>query len=95
MGEGWLGARALPPSFPQPSHQHASQQRDEAEEAFKTWNPLIWQFIKARGLFAADPVDEMLDPPLPRRRSLWERLMVVFRRDVVDRFGRRIISTRK
>ena len=69
--------------------------RGEAEEAFKTWNPLIWQFIKARGLFVADPVDEMFDPPAPRRRSPWERLMIVFRREVVDRFGRGMSSVKK
>jgi tRNA(adenine34) deaminase len=88
-------SNAMPEVFAPPPETVGGYLSDEAEEAFKIWNPLIWQFIKARGLFVADPVADEFDPPLPRRRGLWERLMVVFRRDVVDRFGRRIAGARK
>ena len=88
-------SNAMPEVFAPPPEIIGGYLRDEAEETFKNWNPLIWQFIKARGLFVADPVDEMFDPPAPRRRSPWERLMIVFRRDVVDRVGRRMAATKK
>jgi tRNA(adenine34) deaminase len=89
-------SNAMPEVFAPPPEIVVGYLHDEVEDTFRSWNPIIWQFIKARGLFVAAPeADQSADPPQPRRRGLWERLMVVFRRDVVDRFGRRIVSTRK
>jgi tRNA(adenine34) deaminase len=89
-------SNAMPEVFAPPPEIVVGYLYDEVEDTFRSWNPIIWQFIKARGLFVAAPgADQSADPPQPRRRGLWERLMVVFRRDVVDRFGRRIVTTRK
>ena len=82
---------AMPEVFAPPPEIVAGYLRDEVEEAFKQWNPLIWKFISERGLLVAGPREAGLAPVrvIPRQRSLKERLMAVFRRTVVDRVGRR------
>jgi len=79
----------MPEVFAPPPEIVAGYLRDEAEEVLKAWKPLVWRFIKARGLLTADADD---DQPILRnafrRRRVWERLMIVFRRTVADRFGR-------
>ena len=56
----------------------------EAADIFAAWNPLFWRFIRSRELFVAGPV------AVPtRRHKAWRRVVNAFRRDVIDRIGRR------
>ena len=82
-------SNAMPEVFAPPPEIVAGYLRDEAADVLKAWNPLVWRFIKARGLLAVDADHERAGlPDTFRRRRMWERVMIVFRRTVADRFGR-------
>lgn len=70
----------MPEVFAAPPEIVAGCLRNEAEEVLKSWHPLIWNFIRARGLFVASPAEDNGVQDIPRRRGMSERLMAVFRR---------------
>jgi tRNA(adenine34) deaminase len=82
---------AMPEVFAPPPEIVAGYLRDEVEEVFKRWNPLIWKFISERGLFVAGAGEggHAQVHVIRRQNGLKERLMAIFRRTVIDRVGRR------
>ncbi len=64
--------------------------QDEAVGAMRSWNPLFWNIIRARGLLV--PVDAGAPASdgaaAPRRSSLWERAGNALRVAIVDRLWR-------
>ena len=78
----------MPEVFALPPEIVAGYMEKEAEEVFATWNPLIWQFIKSRGLFVAHPAKEKIQGAHARRNGIGERIVNAFRRIVIDRIGR-------
>jgi tRNA(adenine34) deaminase len=83
-------AASMPEVFAPPPEIVAGYMDQEAAEVFRTWNPLIWQFIAKRGIFV--PGATWTEGPIRsggvRRNGVWERFMKVFRRTVTDRIGR-------
>jgi hypothetical protein len=54
---------------------------NEAQRAWRDWNPLVWEMIKLRGLLIdpnAQPPSTQLYPA--HARSLWHHLQFLFRR---------------
>jgi tRNA(adenine34) deaminase len=82
---------AMPEVFAPPPEIVLGYMEREAEEVFKTWHPLIWQFIKARGLFIVHPPEHKRAnlSSRARRTRIWQRIVNAFRRIVIDRIGRR------
>jgi tRNA(adenine34) deaminase len=83
-------SRRMPEVFAPPPTIVAGFMAREAEAALREWNPLIWMAIKRRRLF----VTEAPDKPSVRERRLprlgqSELLLMLLRRHVFDRFGRR------
>lgn len=78
-----LLSSTMPEVFAPPPEIVAGFMEVEAEEIFATWHPLIWRFMKTRGLFVRH--HETSDQ---RRRGIRERIMNAFRRLVIDRIGR-------
>lgn len=78
----------MPEVFAPPPEIITGYLQDEAEEILRSWNPLAWRFIKARGLFVAHASGELVAPLTIRRRGMRERFMIFFRWAVSDRFGR-------
>lgn len=75
-------SRAMPEVFGSVPEVIAGMSRHEAEEVWRSWNPLIWAVIKSRGyLGGGDGLDgcERL-PAIPQRSKLLRRLFNVFRR---------------
>jgi tRNA(adenine34) deaminase len=66
----------------------AGSMSHEAADIFANWNPLFWRFIKSRGLFVAGPV-AVYAPGGTRRNKVWRWTVNAFRRNVIDRIGRR------
>jgi tRNA(adenine34) deaminase len=57
---------------------------DEAEEIFRQWHPLIWQFIRSRGLFVRHGRQSVEGKP----NGIREWIRSALRRGVFDRIGR-------
>ena len=77
---------AMPEVFAAAPEIVAGSMSKEAADIFAAWNPLFWRFIRSRGLFVAGPV--AVQAPA-RRNKAWRRVVNAFRRDVIDRIGRR------
>ena len=81
---------AIPEVFAEPPEIVAGYMENEAEEVFKTWHPLIWQFIKSRRLFVRHsdgPAHATINRET-HRNDTWHRIKNAFRRIVIDRIGR-------
>jgi tRNA(adenine34) deaminase len=88
LGDHGLSA-SMPEVFAAPPEIVTGYMEMEAEEVFKTWHPLIWQFIKSRGLFVLHPSELKGTYSGSRRSGVWGRIVDAFRRIVIDRIGRR------
>lgn len=84
-------SQAMPEVFAPPPEIVADFMGREAEEALIAASPLVWSFVKRRGLFGAVQSDEVLArehrPVTPPK--LGQQLMAIVRRLFFDRFGRR------
>lgn len=84
-------SEAMPEVFAPPPEIVGGFMGREAEEALIAANPLVWGFVKRRGLFGGVPTEEVLGrerrPVKPP--SLQQQLMAILRRLFFDRFGRR------
>jgi tRNA(adenine34) deaminase len=80
-------SETMPEVFAPPPEIVAGFMEQESEEVFTTWNPLIWQFVKSRGLFVPHPPHEKARSTSADRYGLRARVMMVFRR-IIDRIGR-------
>ena len=79
---------SMPEVFADPPEIVAGYMNKEAADIFAAWNPLFWQFIKARGVFVGGPVAVYASGGTRRNRS-WRRIVDAFRRSVIDRIGGR------
>lgn len=63
---------------------------EETERALLEWNPLVWGFIRDRGLFVTGPQTRFsAEPPKQVSKRVLRHLMPILRRVIFDRFGRR------
>jgi tRNA(adenine34) deaminase len=79
-------SRVMPDVFAPPPEVLAGFMAIEAEQALVSWNPLIAEVIKRRGLFGAVPcvvAERALDRPVR------EPILRFLRRNLFDHFGRR------
>jgi tRNA(adenine34) deaminase len=73
-------SNAMPEVFAAPPVIVAGLLRDQAEDVWMKWNPVIWGFVRLRGCFGGDPTEARVQPSeVPRRRGLWRRLVSLFR----------------
>ncbi len=83
-------ATAMPEVFAPPPEIVAGLLWQEAEQVCRKWNPVFWEFVKRRGLFAGFPPEQRGPVELAslRRDGPWQRLLTALRTFVFDRFGR-------
>lgn len=81
----------MPEVFDPPPEVVGGFMAQETEDALLEWNPLVWGFVKRRGLFVTGP-DARFTPPPPGKIStrIMRQLMPLLRTLVFDRFGRRM-----
>lgn len=79
-------SEAIPEVFAPPPEIVAGLMADEAEQALLDWNPLMWGVVKARGLFVVGPLTMI--GATRSRKSLRQRMLIILRRFLFDRFGR-------
>jgi tRNA(adenine34) deaminase len=79
-------SEAVPEVFAPPPEIVAGFMAEEADQALLKWNPLLWGVIKARGLFVTGPLSVVR--ATRSRQTLGQRVLVVLRRALFDRFGR-------
>jgi tRNA(adenine34) deaminase len=81
----------MPEVFDPPPEIVCGFMAEETEQALLKANPLVWGFVKRRGLFVTGPHARFAAPPPAKvsRRVVWH-LMPILRRLVYDRFGRRM-----
>lgn len=81
----------MPEVFDAPPEIVSGFMAEETEQALLAWNPLVWGFVKRRGLFVTGP-HARFKAPQPTRLSqrLMRYFMPILRRLVYDRFGRKI-----
>ena len=77
---------AVPEVFAPPPQIIAGFMAEEVEEALLKWNPLVWGAVRARGLFVTGPLSAVA--ATQSRKTLRERILVILRRALFDRFGR-------
>jgi len=83
--------KAMPEVFNPPPEVIGGFMADETEQALLDWNPVIWGFIRQRGLFIAGPAAQRATPRSHGGSSRIVRgVMRLLRRLIFDRFGRRI-----
>jgi tRNA(adenine34) deaminase len=82
-------SRNMPEVFAPPPTIVAGFMAQEADNALREWNPLVWMAIKRRGLFVTESPEtlRLRKPNLPSR-GRHERLWGPLRRVFFDRFGR-------
>ena len=80
----------MPEVFDPPPEVIAGFMAQETEDALLEWNPLVWGFVKRRGLFITGP-QARFAAPAPTRipARLMRHVMPLLRTLVFDRFGRR------
>ena len=80
----------MPEVFDPPPELVGGLLAQETEDALLAWNPLVWGFVKRRGLFVTGPHARVTAPP-PRKIStrIMRQIMPLLRTLVFDRFGRR------
>lgn len=81
----------VPEVFDPPPEVVAGFMAQETEDALLGWNPLVWGFVKRRGIFITGPDARFTAPP-PRKISarIMRHVMPLLRTLVFDRFGRRL-----
>ena len=84
-------SHAMPEVFAPPPEIVAGFMAVESEETLIAANPLVWGFVKRRGLFGGVPSEELLarEHRPVRPPSIKQQLMAILRRIFFDRFGRR------
>jgi hypothetical protein len=81
----------MPEVFDPPPEVACGFMAEETEQALLVWNPLVWGFIKRRGLFITAPHLRFAAPaPTKVSKRVVRYLMPTLRRLVYDRFGRRL-----
>jgi tRNA(adenine34) deaminase len=81
----------MPEVFDPPPEVVSGFMAEETEQALLAWNPLVWGFIKRRGLFVTGPHARFAAPaPTKVSKRVVRHLMPILRRLVYDRFGRRL-----
>jgi tRNA(adenine34) deaminase len=81
----------MPEVFDPPPEVVSGFMAAETEQALLDWDPLVWGFIKRRGLFITGPHARFTVPqPTTVSRRVMRHLMPILRRLVYDRFGRRL-----
>jgi tRNA(adenine34) deaminase len=81
----------MPEVFDPPPEVVSGFLAEETEQALLAWNPLVWGFIKRRGLFITGPHARFAAPqPTKVSKRVARYLMPFLRRLVYDRFGRRL-----
>jgi tRNA(adenine34) deaminase len=81
----------MPEVFDPPPEVASGFMAKETEQALLAWNPLVWGFIKRRGLFTTGPHARFAAPrPTKVSKRVVRHLMPILRRLVYDRFGRRL-----
>jgi tRNA(adenine34) deaminase len=79
---------AMPEVFADPPEIVVGYMSEQAADILAAWNPLFWRFIKSRGLFVGGPVAVYAPGGTPRNK-VWRWIVNAFRRNVIDRIGRR------
>jgi tRNA(adenine34) deaminase len=81
----------MPEVFDAPPEIVSGFMAEETEQALIEWNPLVWGFVKRRGLFVTGPHAQFTAPqPTKVSKRVVRRLMPILRRLVYDRFGRKM-----
>lgn len=81
----------MPEVFDAPPEIVSGFMAEETERALLEWNPLVWGFVKRRGLFVTGPQARYRAPePTKVSQRVVRHLMPLLRRLVYDRFGRKI-----
>jgi tRNA(adenine34) deaminase len=81
----------MPEVFDAPPEIVSGLMAEETEQALLEWNPLVWGFVKRRGLFVTGPHARFKAPePTKVSQRVARYLMPILRRLVFDRFGRKI-----
>lgn len=81
----------MPEVFDPPPEVVAGLMAQETEDALLEWNPLVWGFVKRRGLFVTGPHARFTAPsPTKISTRIMRQLMPLLRTLVFDRFGRRL-----
>lgn len=81
----------MPEVFDAPPEIVSGFMAEETEQALLEWNPLVWGFVKRRGLFVTGPHARFRAPePTKVSQRVVRHLMPILRRLVYDRFGRKI-----
>jgi tRNA(adenine34) deaminase len=81
----------MPEVFDAPPQIVSGFMAEETEQALLKWNPLVWGFVKRRGLFVTGPHAHFTAPrPTKVSERVARHLMPVLRRLVYDRFGRKM-----
>ena len=81
----------MPEVFDPPPEVVSGFMAEETEQALLEWNPLVWGFIKRRGLFITGPHARFTAPPPTKvSKRVVRHFMPILRRLVYDRFGRRL-----
>ncbi|UTD29829.1 nucleoside deaminase [Bradyrhizobium sp. WD16] len=78
-------SEALPDVFRPAPAIVAGFLQEEVSAVFRSWNPIAWQVIKARGIFVAGPARST---PAGSIDGLAARLLAGMRTLVIDRIGR-------
>lgn len=75
-------ADVMPEAFGRVPEVIAGLCRDEAEQVWRTWNPVVWAVIKHRGCFghATEASPEHLPAIAPRAGHLHKLLMILYKR---------------
>jgi tRNA(adenine34) deaminase len=78
-------SQAMPDVFTPAPAIRAGLLQDDVAAVFRRWNPVIWQIIKARGIFVPGPPR---DEAAGRLTGIAARLLAGMRTLVIDRIGR-------
>jgi tRNA(adenine34) deaminase len=81
----------MPEVFDAPPEIVSGFMAEETEQALLEWNPLVWGFVRRRGLFVTGPHTHFAAaPPTKVAKRVMRHFMPVLRRLVYDRFGRKM-----
>ncbi|HTH33649.1 MAG TPA: nucleoside deaminase [Xanthobacteraceae bacterium] len=81
----------MPEVFDPPPEVVAGLMAQETEDALLEWNPLVWGFVKRRGLFVTGPHARFTAPSSTKISTrIMRQLMPLLRTLVFNRFGRRL-----
>ncbi len=81
----------MPEVFDAPPEIVSGFMAEETEQALLEWNPLVWGFVRRRGLFVTGPRAYFAAPPPTKvSKRVMRHFMPVLRRLVYDRFGRKM-----